>query len=55
MSAATKDVLAELAALIAASELTVPISATYPLEQVQEAYTALAGRHPRGKIVLRMR
>ncbi|GAA1912941.1 NADP-dependent oxidoreductase [Streptomyces durmitorensis] len=54
MSAATSDVLAELAALIATGELAVPISATYPIEQVRAAYTALAGRHTRGKIVLRM-
>lgn len=53
MSAATTDVLAELAALIATGELTVPISATYPIEQVQEAYTALAGRHPREPLTFR--
>ncbi|MFD5075874.1 zinc-binding dehydrogenase [Streptomyces sp. NPDC058371] len=55
MSASTADVLAELAALIAAGDLTVEISATYPLEQVQDAYTELARRHTRGKIVLRLR
>jgi len=55
MSAATADVLAELAALIAAGELTVEISARYPIEQVREAYAELAKGHTRGKIVLRMR
>ncbi|WP_210590668.1 NADP-dependent oxidoreductase [Streptomyces sp. GESEQ-35] len=55
MAAATADVLAELAALIAAGELTVEIGASYPIEQVREAYTKLAERHTRGKIVLRMR
>ena len=48
-SAAT---LAELAGLIAAGELEVPIAATYPLEQVREAYTELERGHTRGKIVL---
>jgi len=48
-SAAT---LAELAQLIAAGELEVPITATYPLDQVREAYARLATGHVRGKIVL---
>ena len=48
-SAAT---LAELAQLIAAGELEVPIAATYPLDQVREAYAELAKGHTRGKIVL---
>ncbi|MEU9087545.1 NADP-dependent oxidoreductase [Streptomyces sp. NPDC048357] len=55
MSAATADVLAELAALLASGELTVAISAAYPIEQVREAYARLAAGHSRGKIVLRMR
>lgn len=49
---ASADVLAELAALVAAGELEVPIAASYPLDQVREAYTELAKRHTRGKIVL---
>lgn len=53
--ASTAPVLAELAELIASDELSVPIAARYPIEQVREAYTALAERHTRGKIVLRMR
>ncbi len=48
-SAAT---LAELAQLIAAGELEVPIAATYPLDQAGEAYARLATGHVRGKIVL---
>ena len=50
--AASADVLAEVAALVAAGELEVPIAATYPLDQVREAYTELARRHTHGKIVL---
>jgi NADPH:quinone reductase-like Zn-dependent oxidoreductase len=44
--------LAELAQLIAVGELEVPIAATYPLDQVSEAYARLATGHVRGKIVL---
>ncbi len=45
-------VLSELAGLVAAGELAVPVADTYPLEQVREAYTQLEERHLRGKIVL---
>jgi len=44
--------LAELAELIAAGQLDVPIFATYPLDQVQDAYRRLAEGHLLGKIVL---
>ena len=46
------SVLAELATLIAAGELEVPIAATFPLDQVQDAYRRLAEGHLLGKIVL---
>jgi NADPH:quinone reductase len=42
----------ELAGLIAARELEVPIAATFPLAQVREAYRLLAQGHVLGKIVL---
>jgi NADPH:quinone reductase-like Zn-dependent oxidoreductase len=45
-------VLAELAGLIAASELELPIAATFPLDRVQDAYRRLAEGHVLGKIVL---
>jgi len=45
-------VLAELADLISAAQLEVPIAATFPLGQVREAYELLASGHVRGKIVL---
>ena len=45
-------VLAELAGLVADGELEVPIAATYALDEVREAYRALAEDHPLGKIVL---
>jgi NADPH:quinone reductase-like Zn-dependent oxidoreductase len=45
-------VLADLAAMIAAGELDVPIAATFPLDQVRAAYSHLEQGHTRGKIVL---
>lgn len=50
---ANDRVLAELAELVAAGELEVPIAEVYPLDQVKEAYRTLERRHTRGKIVLR--
>jgi NADPH:quinone reductase-like Zn-dependent oxidoreductase len=48
-SAAT---LAELAGLIAQGELEVPVAATFPLAEVQDAYRRLDQGHVLGKIVL---
>ena len=48
-SAAT---LEELASLVAAKELELPIARTYPLAEVRAAYAELAKGHIRGKIVL---
>jgi NADPH:quinone reductase-like Zn-dependent oxidoreductase len=45
-------VLSELANLIAAGELELPIARTFPLAQVQDAFEELEDRHTRGKIVL---
>jgi NADPH:quinone reductase-like Zn-dependent oxidoreductase len=45
-------VLAELAGLVAAGELEVPIAATFPLADVRAAYRLLEQGHTRGKIVL---
>jgi NADPH:quinone reductase-like Zn-dependent oxidoreductase len=49
---ANASTLAELAGLISAGELEVPIAATYPLDQVREAYRRLERGHLLGKIVL---
>ncbi len=49
---ASADVLAELASLIAAGQLEVPIAASFPLDAVREAYLLLARGHVLGKIVL---
>jgi NADPH:quinone reductase-like Zn-dependent oxidoreductase len=51
--ASDATVLAELADLVAAGELEVPVAEVYPLDQVQEAFRRLEQRHTRGKIVLR--
>ena len=45
-------VIAELASLIEQGVLTVPIAATFPLQEVRAAYELLEQRHTRGKIVL---
>ncbi|HEY7145577.1 MAG TPA: NADP-dependent oxidoreductase [Streptosporangiaceae bacterium] len=49
---ASASVLAQLAGLIAAGQLELPIVASFPLDQVQAAYRLLAGGHTHGKIVL---
>jgi len=49
---ASAQTLAELAALIDAGELEVPIAATYPLDQVADAFRELERNHTHGKIVL---
>jgi NADPH:quinone reductase-like Zn-dependent oxidoreductase len=50
--AANADVLGQLAGLIAAGRLEIPIAKVYPLAQVREAYQELEQHHARGKIVL---
>jgi len=45
-------VLDELAQLIDAGKLEVPIAHAFPLDQVRDAYRELERRHTRGKIVL---
>ena len=49
---ASAGTLSELAGLVAAGELEVPIAATYPLTRVRDAFAELAKGHTRGKIVL---
>ena len=51
-TASTPEVLAEMAGLVASGAIEVPIAATFPLEQVAEAFEQLEERHTRGKIVL---
>ena len=51
--ATNAGVVAELADLVARGGLEVPIAATFPLDDVQDAYRQLEDRHTRGKLVLR--
>ena len=46
------EVLAELAALVAADRLHVPIAGSFPLSRVQEAFAMAERPHPQGRIVL---
>jgi NADPH:quinone reductase-like Zn-dependent oxidoreductase len=50
--ASSPEVLGEMAELVAAGRIKVPIAATYPLDEVREAYEQLEDRHTLGKIVL---
>jgi NADPH:quinone reductase-like Zn-dependent oxidoreductase len=50
--AASSEVLAELARLVADGRLEIPIAKVYPLSQVQAAFRDLEQRHTLGKIVL---
>ncbi|MFZ0668663.1 MAG: NADP-dependent oxidoreductase [Acidimicrobiales bacterium] len=50
--ASTTEVLTEMAELVASGQIEIPIAATYPLEQVRDAYEELEARHTHGKIVL---
>jgi NADPH:quinone reductase-like Zn-dependent oxidoreductase len=49
---ASAAVLGELAGLIDAGELEIPIARVYPLADVREAYRELEERHTHGKIIL---
>lgn len=51
-AAASAATLAELAKLVAAGDLVVPIQRTYPLDEVRAAFTELEAGHVAGKIVL---
>jgi NADPH:quinone reductase-like Zn-dependent oxidoreductase len=51
-TASTPDVLTELADLLASGAIEMPIAATFPLEQVADAFELLEHRHTRGKVVL---
>ncbi len=46
------DALKEIARLVAAGRLRVPIAATFPVEDICTAVKLQAGRHVRGKVVI---
>jgi NADPH:quinone reductase-like Zn-dependent oxidoreductase len=49
---AEPDALERITAVILAGEITVPIAAIFPVEQIRDAVTLQAGRHVHGKIVV---
>jgi NADPH:quinone reductase-like Zn-dependent oxidoreductase len=49
---AAPGALEEVARLVAAGRLRVPIAASFPVEQVRAAVELQAGRHVRGKVVV---
>ncbi|WP_406430329.1 NADP-dependent oxidoreductase [Streptomyces sp. NBC_00631] len=49
---AAPDALENIARLVAAGRLSVPIAATYPVEDVRAAVELQAARHVRGKVVI---
>ncbi len=51
-AASTVEVVAEVARLIATGTVELPVAATFPLDQVRDAYALLETGHPPGKIVL---
>jgi NADPH2:quinone reductase len=52
VDATSTSVLSEMADLVASGQIEVPIAATYPLDDVRDAFAELAKRRTRGKIVL---
>ena len=52
MEGSSREVLTELATLLASGRLIIPIAARYPLDRVQDAFAELEQRHTHGKIVL---
>ncbi|MFF3332993.1 NADP-dependent oxidoreductase [Streptomyces sp. NPDC002888] len=51
-NATAREILVELADLVASGAVEIPIAATYPLDRVADAFAELEQRHTHGKIVL---
>ncbi|MFC4943051.1 NADP-dependent oxidoreductase [Pseudonocardia sp. GCM10023141] len=51
---AAPGALEEIARLVAAGRLRVPIAATFPIEQIRAAVELQVGRHVRGKVVVNL-
>lgn len=49
---AQPDAIPQVAAAIVAKQVTVPIAARFPIEQIVDAASVVAGRHVHGKIVV---
>lgn len=51
---AAPGAIEEIARLVAADQLRVPIAATFPVEQIRAAVALQAGRHVHGKVVIEL-
>jgi NADPH:quinone reductase len=51
-TATSPEILGEMAELVSTGKIELPIAATYPLDEVREAFEQLEDRHTLGKIVL---
>ncbi|WIV57279.1 NADP-dependent oxidoreductase [Amycolatopsis nalaikhensis] len=51
---ATRGEVAEIAGLVAAGRLRVPIAASFPVERIRAAVELQAGRHVHGKVVIEL-
>ena len=51
-SDAQPDAMERITDAILAGNITVPIAATFPIEQIRDAVTLQAGRHVHGKVVV---
>ena len=51
---AAPGAIEEIAGLVAAGQLRVPIAATFPIEQIRAAAELQAGRHVHGKVVVEL-
>jgi NADPH:quinone reductase-like Zn-dependent oxidoreductase len=51
---AAPDALEEVARLVAAGRLRVPVAASFPVEQIRRAAELQAGRHVHGKVVIHL-
>ena len=49
---AEPDALERITDAILAGQITVPIAAAFPIEQIRDAVTLQAGRHVHGKVVV---
>ncbi|WNM32539.1 zinc-binding dehydrogenase [Streptomyces sp. Li-HN-5-11] len=49
-NATAREILVELAGLVASGAVEIPIAAVYPLDRVADAFAELEQRHIRGKI-----
>ncbi|MFB7496687.1 NADP-dependent oxidoreductase [Streptomyces sp. NPDC056161] len=52
---ASPDAMERISDAILAGAITVPIAATFPVEEIRDAVTLQAGRHVHGKVVITMR